>query len=127
MKRIPCRIAIGVLAATALGGCASGPPPVAELATAKALVSEAQTSNATRYAPVELQHAKDKLSQADAAVQREEYPAAKAFAEEAEVDAQLSLTRTRAARARQAAAEVRQSNATLRAELERKSDGGSRP
>jgi len=111
---------LAALIPLALAGCASMPPPVENLAVARSLVDQAQAAGATQFAPVELQRARDKLARADEASRRDRYADAKALAEEAEVDAELSLTRTRAAKAQQAAAQVEQSNRVLGEELQQR-------
>jgi len=117
MKIVPIAVLCGALAVSA---CASVPPPTDKLAVARSLVSEAQLAGATQYAPLELQHARDKLAQADKAMGQEQYARAGSLAEEAQVDAQLSLTSARAAKARRAAAKIEQSNRMLGQELEQR-------
>jgi hypothetical protein len=75
-------ILIAVLAAT---GCATEPPPAAELASARAAIDQAGIA-----APAELQAAKVKLSRAQDAAARGDNVQARRLAQEAEVDARLA-------------------------------------
>ncbi len=103
-----------------LAACASIPPPTDSLAVARSLVNQAQQMGANQAAPAQLQSARDKLAQADTAMNQHDYGRARALAEEAQVDAQLSMTTARAVNARRAAAEVEQSNRVLGQELQRR-------
>ena len=106
-----------ICSAVALGACASAPPPVAELAAARTMVSTAQPA-ASRHAPQELRAAQAKLARAEDAMVRERYVAARLLAEQAEVDARLAWIMAESARSRDAAAEVNRSIEVLRKELE---------
>jgi superfamily II DNA or RNA helicase len=114
------RPAAAVLALSAtlfLGACASkGPPPVDAMATARAAITQAEAAQAGQLAPVELLAARDKLVQADAAVRAEEFARARRLAEQSAADATLAERMSRAARARQAAAELDRANAALKNE-----------
>jgi predicted S18 family serine protease len=110
-------------AALSVGSCASKPPvPSEQLAVSKAAIEQAQRAQANEYASVELRQAEDKLSLAYAAVQREDYAAAKRLAEQAEVDARHAETKSHSTRARNAVAEINESIQALRQELERKGE-----
>ena len=112
------RMAAAGLAA-ALAACASMPPPQAQLAAARAMVSQAQA--AAREAPVELSVAQAKLARAEQAMKRDDYVNARIYAEQAEVDAKYAWTLAENARAQRAAAEVGKSINALRQELQRRS------
>jgi uncharacterized protein DUF4398 len=94
-----------------IGGCASTPPPTAELASAHALVAQAEQSDASRYDSADLAMAQEKLRQADVNA-KDDAPVATRLAQEASVDAQLALARTRANKEQDALTQV---NATLQA------------
>ena len=117
------RLAFVALAgsAFALAGCASkGVNPVAQLATARASIAQAESAGALQLAPVELLAARDKLGKAEAAVREERYADARRLAEQAEVDAELAERKSRTAKAASAVDELARGNATLEKELERK-------
>lgn len=88
--------------AVLLGGCASGNAPRAELAVARAAISDAEAAGAVDRAPAELSSARDKLRRAEAAARVSHYDEAGQLAEEAEVDARLATLKSRAAAARTA-------------------------
>lgn len=103
-----------------LASCASTPPePTSQLAVSRSAVTQAERANALQYAPVELTQAQEKLRQAQAAVGREDYAAARRLAEQAEVDARLAETKTHSTRAQAALSEVNESIRVLQEELKR--------
>jgi hypothetical protein len=109
--------AAGIAAAVA-SGCASVPPPKAELAVSEAAVAKAQEARAYEFAPLQFNAAQEKLMNAKLAMEREEYETARQLAEQAEVDANLAYYSARNALAQRSAAELQQSIETLRKELQ---------
>lgn len=105
-------------AALALAGCASMPPPTEQLAAARTMVSQAQPV-AVGDGAAELGTARMKLARAEDSMQRGDYVTARAYAEEAEVDAKYAWTLAENARMQRAAAEVDQGLRRLRQELDR--------
>lgn len=118
MRTLSMIVTAGVVIAT-LPGCASTPPPVGELAAAKATVAQVETMGA-RYAPQQLRAAQLKLQRAETAMANENYDLARRLAEQAEVDARLAYTMAESEQASQALAEVQQSMRTLKQELQRR-------
>ena len=106
------------LAATValLAACASvpkPPPPIADLSSAHALVSQAEQSGAQTYDDSDLVAAQQELQRADGAAT--DRPAAAArLAQEASVDAQLAMARTRATQEQNALHQVNENLAALR-------------
>jgi outer membrane PBP1 activator LpoA protein len=121
----------GVAAAAALlvaaVGCSSGPRPNPDLTGAHTLVSEAEQSGAQRYASLNLEAARTELKQADQDAASDKPVLATRRAQEATVDAELALARTRSAKAEQALQEVDSGTATLRSESERQSNAPPPP
>lgn len=121
--------AAAVLAASALGGCASQPKPTVQLVRASTLVSAARRSDAQRYAAADLQRARDELSDARHAESHHKYRSARRLADRAAADADLASARAQSAKARQSADEVRHSLDALRQQLRQSStpsgEGGS--
>ena len=111
-------VAAAALAA-GLAACASTPPPIEQVAAARASVAQAHPV-ATKDAPAELHTAQTKLARAEDAMQRGDYVHARIFAEQAEVDAKYAWSVAENARVQRAAADVDQSITTLREELERR-------
>ncbi len=115
------RIISGIgLAAMALAGCASIPAPTEQLAVSKVAVSNATSEGGNQFASAEMRAAQEKLDRATQAMTAEDYKNALLLAEEAQVDAQLAMAKTRSAKAQQAATAVREDSHILRNELDRK-------
>lgn len=95
-------------------GCATPPVPDAQIAVSRSAIEDAMSAGATQAAPLELQHARDRMAQADAAVDAKRYDDARRLAEEAEVDARLATAKARTARANLAVAEIQKSIRALR-------------
>lgn len=115
-------LAIATVAAIGLAGCSSkATAPVAQLATARASITQAESAGAMQLAPVEILAARDKLGRAEAAVREERFADARRLAEQAEVDAELAERKTRAAKSAAAVEELARGNAALEKETARKS------
>lgn len=103
--------------AVGLAACAGGvPPPTGEVAVANARISDAERSGAVQYAPVELNDARSKLGQAEAAMRDHDYQHATRLAGEAEADARLADVKARAAAQQKAAGTIQQDMQTLQRE-----------
>ena len=107
-------------AAVVLGGCASAPLPVEQLAVAEASVQHATTTSTSESAPGELQLATSKLASARQAVTSKDNERAKQLAEQAEVDALAAEIRAQAVRSAKAATESQEAARVLREEIARK-------
>lgn len=116
------RIVAGAIVALALvTGCGSkGTPPAAEVATARSALTQAESAGAREHAPHELLNAREKLAQAEAAMQVHDYDRALRLSEQAAVDAHLAEAKAGTARSQRAVAELQKSIDTLRSELERR-------
>ena len=106
--------------ALALGACAHAPIPTEQMAVSSAALTNAVSAGATELAPGEVRLARDKLDRAKAALVAEEYVLARTLAEQSEVDSQLAVARSRAAKAQTAAVALREDSRVLREEIERK-------
>lgn len=109
-------------AAVILAACATHkvPPPRAEFARAELAIEQAESSEATRYAPLALRDARKKLEEARLAAHEQDFLKARRMAKEAEVDGRLALAEAQTARAEERAEEARQGIETLRHELQQK-------
>jgi hypothetical protein len=116
--RVAALCAVALLAASALGGCASQPKPTAQLVRANTLVGQAEKDEAQRYAAADLQRARDELSSAQTAQADGKYDNARAFADKAAVDADLASARASSGKAQQSAEQVHRSLDTLREQLQ---------
>jgi hypothetical protein len=113
-------LTFSVGALCALTGCAtSTPQPTEAMTRAESSVQQADQAGARRYDPGTLDASKDKLAKSKAAAERGDKRGAEQFAEQAELDAELAAATARSENAQKAAAEVRASIETLRAEMAR--------
>ncbi len=112
------RCFVALTAALALGACAGGSPPQAQMAVSEAAVSRISGGSASE-APAEVASARDKLARAQRALAAKDYELARQLAEQAEADASLAEARARATRSEAALDEVRDGIRALRAELAR--------
>ncbi|MES2818397.1 MAG: DUF4398 domain-containing protein [Pseudomonadota bacterium] len=83
---------LGCLAFLALAGCANDPAPSEQLRLTEQVVSQALAVGAGEQI-AEMQLAQEKLAQAQAAMARQEFKAARMLAEQAELDARLAEAR----------------------------------
>jgi hypothetical protein len=115
-------LAILVLVCTVgLSACASVPRPTGTLSQAELAVREAERSEAPRYAPLELQTARENLDNAKLAMQNKAYEKARRLAEKALVEAELAEDKASVASTRQTVDELRVSIESLRDEITRAS------
>ena len=103
-----------------LGGCAASQErPDEQLASAKTSIDIAEESGAREFGMTALERARDKLSRAQKAAEREQYTLARALATEAQLDAELAASQANRHKAEEALAEINDSIETLRREIER--------
>jgi Domain of unknown function (DUF4398) len=94
------RISTAVIGAIALlASCASVDPPNAQLAAARAAITDAESAGAAQRAQSELAAARDKLARAESRARIGYRNEARLLAEEAAADAQLAAMKARAANA----------------------------
>jgi hypothetical protein len=104
-----------VIVALSVIGCSSHNPLVsAKLAQAERAVDEAQQAGAAVRAPVEFKNARDKLTAAQAAMEKGKHDRAIRSAEQAAIDAEYSRARAANQRVGAMADEMNQSLKTLR-------------
>ncbi len=116
-----CRNKLRVLAVAffaLMAGCSTTPPPVAELAAAKAAVERAEQP-AARHAPDELLAAQRKLTAAQSALRSEDFERARRLADEAAIDARLATAISESSQAKMSLDQVKEGIATLKQELQR--------
>ncbi len=92
-----------LLAATALlaGGCATTPMDPTVLDNARFAIEQADAAGAEEFAPLELRFARESVEMAESLIEDGgDADSIRRLADEAEIEAQLALTRTRAALAR---------------------------
>jgi septal ring factor EnvC (AmiA/AmiB activator) len=109
-----CLIAFGIVA------CASAPLPVEKLTIAKMSIERAEQAQAAQFAQVELNTARAKLAAAQAAADKHDAEVAARMADQADVDAQLAESTSRAKQQEQLVTEMDASLRDLRNETLRK-------
>ena len=120
------RIAAGLTGVLMLAACASTPPaPTASLQAAQLAISNAERTDASRYAPGELSEARTRLASADTAVREQRMIMAERVAEESRAEAELASAKTAAVKAKAVNDEMTRSTDTLVEEMQRSS--GDRP
>lgn len=101
-----------------MGGCASIPPPTAELGAADAAIATvAATPEAKRYAADELDAARHELAAAQAAMVQQGYAQARLLSAGALADADLARAKGRALATQSAVVTRAEDNATLHRRL----------
>jgi len=119
--RAPVLGAIMGAAALSLAGCSGVSDLTKEhVARSETAVNQAQqTLGNSEAGALELQRAKQNLDQARAAVNKNDEKNADAFAQQAQLDAELAIAKSQTATARKAADELMASIQTLRQEAQR--------
>lgn len=113
----------GVLMVAAVAACASTPPPTASLQAAQLAISNAERTDASRYASGELSEARSKLASADTAVREQRMLLAERFADESRAEAELASAKTAEVKAKAVNDEMTRSTDTLVEEMQRSSGG----
>ena len=99
----------------ALTGCA-GDPPKTQLAVTNQAITAAESAGAVEFAPIEMQNARNKLTEAQKAENDKKYEDAKRLAEQAEWDARVAERRAHAAKAQRALEDAQKGVQQLRQE-----------
>ncbi|MEE4638413.1 MAG: DUF4398 domain-containing protein [Wenzhouxiangella sp.] len=112
-RRLPTALALLML----LAACATTPPDPRLLDNAEQAIEIALQAGAEEYAPLELRFARERLEAARFQLDNNQAAAAGRLADEAEIEAQLALARTRAAQARAELAQRQRELESLQADL----------
>ncbi len=100
----------------ALAACASIPPPTDALNNAESAIRRAEAARVADYASPELSSAREKLTAARDAVNREDMTLAARLADQARIDAEVATAKSEAVKAKAGIAEIRKSNDALQQE-----------
>lgn len=101
-------------------GCrTTHPVPTGELATARSAVATAEDAGAAEVTPLEMRNARQKLQQAQEALDRGDHQRARILAEQAAIDARLAEVTARADRQQESIDAMRATIQALREEIER--------
>ncbi|MGK2915172.1 MAG: DUF4398 domain-containing protein [Porticoccaceae bacterium] len=114
------RVATAVVGLLTLAACASAPqPPNLALQAAEIAIANAEQARIADYASPELSQAREKLTAARAAVQREEMVIAQRLAEQSRVDAELAAAKSALVKAGTVNDEMQKGTDTLKQEMQR--------
>lgn len=113
-------ILISLVTAIVVSACASLPAPTEQIALSNEALRNANSAGSNEFAPVQLKSAMDKMESANRAMNEKKHVLARQLSEQAQVDAQLALEMTRAAKAQKAADALQEDNRVLRQEIDRK-------
>jgi len=112
--------ALSFVALLTLGACASTPePPTLQLQGAEQAIASAEQAQAANFAALPLRDAREKLTAARAAVQKEDMVEAAWLADESRVNAELATAKTAELKAKAANEEMIKSTTTLKQEMQR--------
>lgn len=106
-----------IAAAMLIAGCATTPPDRSFLNDAGNAIEQAARAGADDYSPLELRFARERLELAELQLGQDKPDQARRLADEAEIEAQLALARTRAARTRAELADRQRELEQLRDDL----------
>jgi hypothetical protein len=114
-----------LLAMSLLAGCGGSAFTKEDLDQTRNAVAQAEQSGIDKSGAVDLETAKNKVSQADKALEEGNEEQAERLANEARVDAEFAVAVSRAQSAQRAAQDLSAGVETLRRETERSQDAGS--
>ena len=107
-----------------LAACAATQPGPEVVDTAKEAIKAAEAAGGDEFAPVEMRFAREKLESAEKGMEKQKYSVAVYLLEEAEINAELAIEKSRTARSRRAVNEQRKSNEELAKTLHETFPGG---
>jgi hypothetical protein len=107
-------IAAAFLLLTACATSAPGPEPVN---SAEAAIAAAEAAGGDEFAPVEMRFAREKLASANQGMEKQKYEVALYLVEQSEINSELAIEKSRAAKSRRQANEQRRNNEQLEARL----------
>ena len=109
-----------LLSGAMLSSCASKPvPPTQALQAAALAIETAEQARVAEYASPELAEAREKLTLARVAVEKEDMVAAQRLAEQSRVDAELAVAKANAQKAKAVNDEMQKGISTLKQEMQR--------
>mgnify|MGYP000423081728 FL=1 len=97
--------------------CASVRPDVAIFDPVEQAILVAEAAGGDEFAPVEMRFAREKLASAKKGMEKEKYEVAVYLLEEAEINAELAIEKSRTAKSRRRVNELRKSNEELDARM----------
>jgi len=106
-----------ILFAIVLAACATPGPSEDIFASAQQAVEQAEAAGGEEYAPVEMRFAKEKLTEAREGVEKRQNDVASYLIEQAEINAELAIAKSAAAKQRNKVSELRRAVEVLEEDL----------
>ena len=106
-----------IIMCLALAACVAPSPGPEVIETAERAIAAAEAAGGDEFAPVEMRFAREKLESAKKGMEKQKYKVAVYLMEEAEINAELALEKSRTAKSRRQVNELRKSNEELDATL----------
>lgn len=100
-----------------VAACATTKPGPEIFTAANNAIQAAEAAGGDEFAPVEMRFAREKLASAQKGMDKQKYKVAVYLLEEAEINAELAIEKSRTAKVRRLVNEQRKSNAELEANL----------
>jgi len=100
-----------------LAACTAPRPNPDIFATAEKVIQAAEDVGGDEFAPVEMRFAREKLASAKLGMEKQKYSVVVYLAEEAEINAELAIEKSRTAKSRRRVNELRKSNEELDASM----------
>ena len=97
----------------ALAACTAPRPDPGIFETAEKVIQAAEAVGGDEFAPVEMRFAREKLASANLAMEKQKYNVVVYLVEEAEINAELAIEKSRTAKSRRRVNEQRKSNEEL--------------
>jgi hypothetical protein len=101
----------------ALAACTTAPPGPELFEVSDRAIQAAVDAGGDEFAPVEMRFAREKLASARLGMEKQKYEVVTYLAEEAQINAELAIEKSRTAKSRRKANELRKSNEELGASL----------
>jgi hypothetical protein len=112
------RISFIILLVLLVTACASAKPGPDAFAAAERAIMAAERAGAEELAPTELRFAREKLAEARRGMELRDYDAALYLVEQSEINAELAIEQSRAAKSRRRVNELQRDNEVLRKQME---------
>lgn len=100
-----------------LAACAAPRPDPTIMEAVEATILAAEEAGGDEFAPVEMRFAREKFSSAQLGMEKQKYEVAVFLLEEAEINAELAIEKSRTAKARRRVNEQRKNNQELEEKL----------
>jgi len=101
----------------ALSACTTTRPGPDGFVSAQQAIAAAESAGGDEFAPVEMRFAREKLASANKGMEKKEYEVAMYLVEQSEINSELAIEKSRAARSRRQVSELRKNNEVIKAKL----------